>query len=125
MNESETSQMAATKTKLNKLKEKEMKTEFMDKLGEYINNMDYFKQILEFSNPMRMIGYYQNHSYYAKGNYKFDSIHENIINEKNYCDMTDIHFLFSFKQNKKWSFYTDFAEEGDYLMKKFLVSRPS
>lgn len=104
--------MAATKTKLNKLKEKEMKTEFMDKVGEYINNMDYFKEILKMSNPLRIIEYYQNHSYYNKTNFKFDTLHENIINEKNYCDMADYYFLFSHNQNKKYSFYTDFAEEG-------------
>ena len=116
--ENETNELASAKSKLNKLREVSLKTNYMQEIEIYNNNMDYYRNILASSNPVRSLGFYDKNIspkfYNAKEpeSPKFDVIQHKIVNTKNYCDLADANFLFFELKKNEISYYRDAGEKG-------------
>jgi hypothetical protein len=97
-----------------------MKEQFMDKVDSYLANLDYYREVLSHSNPIRLLDFYikPNEKVYNSifpKEAKLAFLHQNIINEKNYCDMADLHFLFSSAYSEDLVYFTDYKESGKLI----------
>lgn len=81
-----------------------MRGDFMKTVSTYTTNINYYRDILRDSNPIRKLNFYADvpERYFNSifpSHTKFDFLHENLLDDKSYCDLADMHYLNILKES--------------------------